>query len=103
MAYSITEQELQALKSKHGEVYRYLVKDDNGNEVAACYLREVTLDDIEYADSVSRGKFSFKRNILQAIYLCGDDAMLNNKKYSLGLINHVSELIDIELGTLEKL
>lgn len=93
----MNEEKKKALKAQFGEIHRYKAKDKE------CYLRNPNLDDIEYAQSVSKTNLGFKRALVNVLWIEGDEELRGGVKYGMGLFGLVSELIEIEIGTLEKL
>jgi hypothetical protein len=88
---------IDALKAQYGEIFSYKA---NGK---VCYLRKPDIDDIDYAQSVSKSTMGFKRALVNNIWLSGDEELRASVKYALGLFGMVSELIEIEVGEFSKL
>jgi len=93
----MNDEKIKALKKQHGKIHCYKVKDK------ACYLREPDLDDIDYAQSVSKSNIGFKKALVNCIWIEGDETLRTETKYALGLFGLVSDLIEVEVGDWSKL
>ncbi len=93
----MNEEKIKALKEQYGEIHHYKVKDKE------CFLRKPDIDDIDYAQSVSKSNMGFKKALVNSIWLEGDEALRAETKYALGLFGLVSELIEVEVGNWVKL
>ncbi|MCT4638191.1 MAG: hypothetical protein N4A72_10835 [Bacteroidales bacterium] len=89
--------EIAELKAKHKDIFQYKV------DGKICYLRDVTIDDIDYAQTVKKSNIGFKMMIIDSIWLAGCEEIRSNKRYKLGLSSFVSDLIEIEVGELDRL
>jgi len=93
----MTEEKIKALRELHGEIHCYKVKDKE------CVLRKPDLDDIDYAQSVSKSNLGFKRALVNCIWIEGDESLKTETKYAMGLFGLVSDLIEVEVGDWVKL
>jgi len=93
----MNEEKIKALKEQFGEIHCYKSKDKE------CFLKKPTLDDIDYAQSVSKSSMGFKRALTNVIWIEGDEDLRTETKYALGLFGVVSDLIEVEVGDWVKL
>lgn len=89
---------IEAWKKKYGEVYVYEVDDKK------CYLKPADRKTISAAAVIGNGDMmKYNEVILQNCWLDGDEAILKEDKYFLGISQTLAELIEIKQGALKKL
>lgn len=97
-AVEVTPEQIEAWKEKHGDVYSIEC------EGKVCYVRRPTRKMLGLAATLS-GKDPIKYNevLLKNVWLGGDDELMNDDAYFLGVSGQLAELIDIKDAELKKL
>jgi hypothetical protein len=95
----ITKAQIEIWKKEHAAVFRY--KTTDGKEG---YFKNVTLQMMDAARSQARvDQSAFKIFLLKNTFLAGDNEILADEKYLLGLFDWLDlQLIKVE-GTMEEL
>lgn len=91
----LTIEQIEELKKKHGQVFKYEVEDK------VCYLRSVDRNTYSLAAAkVSTSPAKFNEVVIQNIWLAGDEEIKNNDQYYFGLVDFVEELMAKKKGNL---
>lgn len=96
--YSPSQEEIIALKAKHGDVFKLIVGDK------CCIMRTPTRKELSYASkSAEKDPLSFNDVILKSCFVAGDEEIKNDDTYFLGASQKLTELIQVKEASLEKL
>lgn len=93
-----TPEQIEAWKSKHGEVYAAKV---DGH---VCYLKKPSRKALGYASSAGKNDaLKFNEIILNDCWLGGDDTIKTDDALFLSVSAKISDLIEVKEAELEKL
>jgi len=96
--YKPTDEEIAALKAKHGELH--LIKFEDKAAILKTPSRKI----ISYASAAAtKDPMAFNETILKSCFVAGDKEVLEDDKYFMGASAQVANLIEIKTATLEKL
>lgn len=89
---------IEAWKKKYGEIYVYEV------DGKTCYLKAADRKTISAAAVVGNGDMmKYNEIILKNCWLGGDEEIMEEDRYFLGISQTLAELIEIKQGALKKL
>lgn len=94
----ITQEQIQAWKQKHGQVFRIVVEDKE------CYLKAPDRKVMSFATSMGANEpIKFNEMILNQCWLGGDEEIKTNDSYFFGASAQLAGIIEVKTATLEKL
>jgi hypothetical protein len=94
----ITQAQIENWKKQHGDVYKYTAKEKS------CFLKRPDRKILSYANTVAgNDPMKFNEILLENCFIGGDEEIKTNDAYFMGVSSKLGELIQIEVGELEKL
>ena len=96
--YTPSEEEIKALKAKHGQLFQITVEDKS------CIVKKPSRKALSYASSVaSKDPMKFNEIILKDCWVAGDKEIQTDDEYFLGAAAKIAEVIEVKEAELVKL
>lgn len=96
--YKPTQEEITALKEKHGDIFKLTVEDKS------CIMRSPSRKELSYASKAAeKDPLAFNDVILKSCFVAGDTEIRDNDAYFLGASQKLGELVQVKKAELEKL
>lgn len=92
------ENTIKEWKAKHGQVFEYEVDGHYG------YFRKPSRQELSMILKIGqKDPMKLNDSLIQTCLLAGDEELMNDDSYYLGLMEHLQALIEIKSGELKKL
>jgi hypothetical protein len=96
--YKPSEEEIKALKAKHGDIFLLNIEDK------ACILKKPSRKVLSYATSVAaKDPMKFNEIMLNDCFVAGDEEIKTDDSYFLAAASKISDLIEVKESELVKL